>query len=292
MSGGETRETREPNEYVLGTREAERRRLGLQHQLWAGPTVAAWERAGFGPGQRLLDLGCGPGYATFELARLVGAAGSVLAIDRSPRFIHHVRGEAAARGVANIRAEAADVAELRLEPDSLDGCFARWVFSFLSDPAPVIAGLARSLRPGGRLVVMDYCNYQGFLIAPPSPLSRRVIAAIHAAFSAQGDPDVGGTLPAVMADAGLEIRSLRPVVRSARPGDPLWRWPGTFFETFLPALVAADGLAEDDRRDFMDEWAARSHDPGAYLMTPPMVEIIAARRVRLPLSRPREAPSP
>lgn len=274
MTGGTAREA---NEYVLGTHEAERRRLGLQHQLWAGPTVAAWERAGFGPGQRLLDLGCGPGYATFELARLVGAEGSVVAVDRSARFIEHVRAEAAARGVDNIRAHVMDVAELRLEPESLDGGFARWVFSFLADPAPAIAGIARALRPGGRLVVLDYCYYQGFLIAPPSPLSRRVIAAINAAISAHGDPDVGSTLPAVMAGAGLEIRSVLPIVRSARPGDPLWHWPGTFFETFLPALVEAGGLTEDDRRDFMDEWAARSREAGAYLLTPPMVEIIATR---------------
>jgi ubiquinone/menaquinone biosynthesis C-methylase UbiE len=274
MSGGDAIES---NAYVLGTHEAERRRLGLQHQLWAGPTVAAWERAAFGPGQRLLDLGCGPGYATFELARLVGPDGSVLAVDRSSRFIDHVRREAGARGVENIRAEVMDVAELRLPPGSLDGCFARWVFSFLADPVATVVGLARALRPGGRLVVIDYSHYQGFLIAPPSPLSRRVIAAIHAAISAQGDPDVGGTLPSVMAGEGLEIRSVRPVVRSARPSDPLWHWPGSFFETFLPALVAGGGLDEEDRRAFMAEWNALAGDPGAYLLTPPIVEIIATR---------------
>jgi SAM-dependent methyltransferase len=264
-----------PDDYILGTHDAELRRLGLQHQLWAGPTVAAWERAGFGPGDRLVDVGCGPGYATFELARLVGAEGSVLGVDRSRRFIEHLAAEAEARGIANVRVEVAGIEELRLEPDCFDGCFARWVFSFLADPVPAVARLAAGLRPGGRLVVMDYCHYLGFLIAPPTPLSRRVIEAIHAALSAEGDPDVGAVLPGVMADAGLEVRSVRPIVRSARPREPLWRWPGTFFETFLPALVQSGGLTEEDRREFMEEWTARSTDPGAYLLTPPMVEIIA-----------------
>lgn len=264
-----------PDDYLLGTHDAELRRLALQHQLWAGPTTAAWDRAGFGPGQQLLDLGCGPGYASFELARLVGPDGSVLAIDRSRRFMEHLRAEAAARGIGNVRAEVADITSLRLEPGSLDGCFARWVFSFLDDPAPVLAPLARALRPGGRLVVLDYCHYLGFLIAPPTPLSRRVIQAIHAALAAQGDPDVGSTLPAAMTRAGLKIRSVRPLVRSARPGDPLWQWPATFFDTFLPTLVDSGGLDEEDRRRFMEEWHARSRDDGAYLLTPPMVEIVA-----------------
>jgi SAM-dependent methyltransferase len=266
----------DPDDYVLGTHDAERRRLGLQHQLWEGPTAAAWERAGFGPGQRLLDLGCGPGYATFGLARLVGAAGSVLAVDRSRRYIDHLAAEAAARGAANISAEVAEVASLRLEPRSLDGCFARWVFSFLRNPAPVIVTLAAALRPGGRLAVMDYCHYLGFVIAPPTDLTRRVIDAIHAAVGAEGDLDVGSVLPTLMADAGLQVRSITPVVRSARPGEPLWQWPDTFFRTFLPSLVEAGGLAAGDCRAFMDEWDARSGNAGAFLLTPPMVEIIAA----------------
>lgn len=59
-------------EYVLGTDDAELARLGFQHQVWARVTVAAWEHAGFHRGATLLDVGCGPGYATFDLASLVG----------------------------------------------------------------------------------------------------------------------------------------------------------------------------------------------------------------------------
>lgn len=270
------------DDYLLGTHDAELERLGLQHELWSGPTSAAWERAGFGPGQRLLDLGSGPGYATFELARLVGADGEVVAVDRSGRFIEHVRSEAAARGVSNVRAEVAELegvgaGSLALAPGGLDGVFARWVFSYLSDPAPVVAALARALRPGGRLLVLDYCHYLGFLIAPPTELTRRVIAAIYAAYSAEGDANVGSRLPSLMAAAGLEVTSVRPLVRVARPGDPLWRWPTTFFETFLPKLVESGRLTEADRRSFMAEWQARADDPGAYLFTPPMAEIIGRK---------------
>src|SRR2546427_1403905 len=62
-------------EYVLGTNRDELVRLGLQHQLWARYAADAWERAGFGPGKKLLDIGCGPGYASLDLAARVGTRG-------------------------------------------------------------------------------------------------------------------------------------------------------------------------------------------------------------------------
>src|ERR1043166_2067436 len=89
-------------EYVLGTHPDELVRLGFQHQLWARYAADAWERAGFGPGKRLLDVGCGPGYASFDLAARVGTRGQVRAIDISERFITHLRCQARVRGQTNI----------------------------------------------------------------------------------------------------------------------------------------------------------------------------------------------
>src|ERR1041385_6858244 len=86
-------------EYVLGTDLDELVRLGFQHQLWLAHAAAAWEQAGFRPGQRLLDVGCGPGYATFDLAHLGGRRGGVTAVDASARFIAHLKAGAAARGL-------------------------------------------------------------------------------------------------------------------------------------------------------------------------------------------------
>jgi ubiquinone/menaquinone biosynthesis C-methylase UbiE len=74
-------------EYVLGTDRAELERLGLQHQLWLAQAVAAWERAGFRRGHRILDVGCGPGFATVDLAQRVGPRGKFVAVDISQRFL-------------------------------------------------------------------------------------------------------------------------------------------------------------------------------------------------------------
>src|SRR6185436_18590137 len=99
-------------EYVLGTDRAELERLGLQHQLWLAQAAAAWERAGFRRGQKLLDVGCGPGFATIDLAQRVGPRGKVVAVDISQRFLAHLETLAKARGLANIHVTQGSVERL------------------------------------------------------------------------------------------------------------------------------------------------------------------------------------
>lgn len=270
---------REANEYLLGTDDDELRRLGFQHQVWMGEAAAAWERGGFRPGSHLLDIGCGPGYATLDMARLVGRQGRVVGVDVSPRFVAHLQALAAANGIGNVAVEVQDVEELRFPAESFDGAYARWVLTFLRRPEAVVAGVARALRPGGRLVVHDYSNYAAFQVAPEDPAVHRVIQAVVASWhDGGGDPNVGARVPRMMHDAGLEVVSITPLARVARPGDALWSWPRTFFDNFLPQLVANGYLGEDERRAFDAVWAARAADPGAYLASPPMVEVVGAKR--------------
>jgi len=136
---------REDNEYLLGTDDDELRRLGFQHQVWAREAAAAWERGGFGPGHHILDLGCGPGYATLDLARLVGATGRVTGVDVSARFVAHLQALVAKLGVGNVSAEVQDAETLELPPEHFDGAYARWVLTFVRRPDAVVAGVLDSL---------------------------------------------------------------------------------------------------------------------------------------------------
>lgn len=266
------------HEYVLGTNDAELQRLGFQHQVWAAPTAASWERARFRPGQRVLDVGCGPGYATFDLADLVTPSGGVVAVDVSQRFIAHLDAERARRGHAHVEPHVQDLEQLALDPASVDGAFARWVLCWVRDPAEVVTRVARALRPGGAFVVLDYCHYEALMMAPRGEATDRIIRAVTDSFRRSGgNPDVGRDVPAMMRAAGLEIETLRPIVRLARPGTALWEWPWRFFENFLPGLVASGGLSADDHAAFRREWAERSRDPAAWLLTPPMVEVIGRK---------------
>ena len=264
--------------YLLGTGPGESHRLETQHRLWADSAHELWDRANFGAGKRLVDLGCGPGFAALELAERVGAAGQVLAVDRSERFIAELVREAERRGLAQLTAQVGEVEEFRLEPGSLDGAFARWLFCFLPAPGPVVERVVSALRPGGRLVVWDYLNYRATTLHPPSPAFERVVSAVHESWRRSGgDLDLGGRLPAVIASAGCRILDLVPLTRFARPGTPLWQWPSGFFLGYVPRLVAAGLLSEMERRSFEAEWREREREPGAFLSLPPMVGVVAEK---------------
>jgi ubiquinone/menaquinone biosynthesis C-methylase UbiE len=269
----------EEHEYLLGTDAEELRRLGFQHQVWLGAAAQAWERGGFAPGDRLLDLGCGPGWATLDLARLVAPGGQVTGVDVSARFVAQLRARAAALEVGNVTAEVQDVEALDLPDDAFDGAYARWVLCFLRDPAPVVARVARAIRPGGRFVVQDYSNYAALQLAPEDPAFRRVVDAVVSSWAdGGGDPNVGTRLPRMMEDAGLRVLSVTPLARIARPGEALWQWPRTFFDNFLPVLVRNGYLDRDGAEAFDRLWAERSVDPAAYFATPPMTVVVGERR--------------
>jgi ubiquinone/menaquinone biosynthesis C-methylase UbiE len=265
--------------YVLGTDRDELVRLGLQHQLWSGQAAAAWERAGFGPGQRLLDVGCGPGYATFDLALRVGERGRVFAMDLSQRFVRHVRAQAESRGFQTITAKVGSVESLRGIPGGLDGAYARWVLCFVPDPAAVVASVARRLRRGGAFVIQDYVQYEAVQIAPEYEAFRKFFRAVaHSWRQHGGDPNIGAALPGLLQQHGFVVREITPLLRVARPGKPLWHWPDSFFKNYVPVLVKAGLLTPTDARLFFQEWRRRSKDPAAFFVTPPMVEIIAIKK--------------
>lgn len=268
----------EAKEYVLGTDGEEIARLGLQHRLWSEQAFALWARAGFGPGQTILDVGCGPGFATFDLAQLAGPMGRVVAVDESTHFVGYLEAQRAARGVTNVDLQLGDVHDMNLPPNSVDRAYARWVLCFVRDPEQVVRRVAAALRPGGRFAVQDYFDYASLTLAPRSEVFSRVIQAVSRAWRDHGgDDDVAARIPAMMRRAGLEVLSVHPNLRVARPNDPLWAWPTTFFRSFLPRLVLMGAITKLLFDQFMAEWDARSHDPDTFVVAPVVYDIIGRK---------------
>lgn len=265
-------------EYLLGTHDEELIRLGFQHRVWAEQAFSLWERAKFCPGQTILDLGCGPGYATFDLARIVGPEGRIFAIDESARFLEFLQAQRNAQGLEQIEICRQDVHNLTLPPESLDGAYTRWLLCYLKDPPGVIAKVASALRPGGVFAVSDYFNYRAFTFAPRSAALDRVVEAVQESWRRHdGDLDIMLRVPAMMAVCGLVVKAVKPLVRTATPGSTAWHWVRTFFDSYLPVLTEGGFLSTDERRAFDDEWVQRSKDVSTILLTPPMLDVVAVK---------------
>lgn len=108
----------------------------------------AMDLLGTAPGQHVVDVGCGPGVTTLELARRVGPAGSATGVDVSDRMVEAARTRAAAAGVPNARFDVRDAGTGPL--GSFDAGYSRFGVMFFDQPATAFANLARSIRPGGR----------------------------------------------------------------------------------------------------------------------------------------------
>ena len=104
-------------------------------------------------GQTALDIGCGPGYLTLEMARQVGAQGRVIAVDTSQPMLDIARARCA--GLNQIEFHLADAAALPCPDASIDVAAAVQVYLFAPELEGVVRELTRVLRPGGRAVVID-----------------------------------------------------------------------------------------------------------------------------------------
>lgn len=111
----------------------------------------AMERAGLRPGLRVLDVGCGCGDTTIELANRVAPGGEVLGIDISAPMLTRAAQQARAATVANARFEIADAQTSELPAGRFDVLFSRFGVMFFADPAAAFANLRQALRAGGRL---------------------------------------------------------------------------------------------------------------------------------------------
>ncbi len=113
--------------------------------------LLALEAAGIAPGASVLDVGCGCGATTLELARRAGPGGRVLGIDLSEPMLARARERAAAAGAGGVRFELADAQEHPFEPGTFDRVYSRFGVMFFEDPVRAFANLRRGLRPDGSL---------------------------------------------------------------------------------------------------------------------------------------------
>lgn len=151
-------------------------------------------------GMRLLDVGCGPGSITLDLAGLVSRA---VGIDGADLAIERARVEAVRRGVSNATFENADAYELPFDDDSFDVVHAHQVLQHLADPVRALIEARRVVKPGGLVAARD-ADYGTMVHDPHEPRLDRWLELYHrVARNDGGEPDAGRRLAGWFHTAGF-----------------------------------------------------------------------------------------
>jgi len=271
--------TANDRDYVLGTHDEEIERLGLQHSVWRPRALAAWQRAGFTVGQTLIDVGCGPGYATLDLAEIVGPEGRVIAVDRSRRFLNTLDERRRASGFDNISIVEADLDVATFDEFGADGAWCRWVTAFVPRPNDLLGRVARGLKAGASFVLHEYFDYATWRVMPRSALFEEFVDVTIANWRRSGgEPDIALDIPAWLEALGFEIQSLTPIVDVISPRDYVWQWPKSFVKVGLQRLIELGALDETKGAKIASAFDEIDRSSSARMITPSVLEIIARKR--------------
>jgi ubiquinone/menaquinone biosynthesis C-methylase UbiE len=188
--------------YSIRGGPADADRLERQAEVMRSATVAFLSRTGLQPGWACLDVGCGTGQVSFDLAQMAGPTGRVMGIDTDAEALEVARRTAYDRGsTAHFLCANAATAP---EDAAFDLAFARLVLSHLADPSAVLRAMRDAVRPGGVVAVEDL--FTGTLRSEPPDDALDRLQDIYSATVRfhGGDPTIGPRLRALLSDAGLE----------------------------------------------------------------------------------------
>jgi len=215
-------------------------------------------------GQRLLDLGCGPGTITEGLAART-EPGQAVGLDQDREFVE-AASEKSSR--SNLRFQVGDAAALPFEDDSFDVVFAHALLQHVASPGAVLSEVRRVLRPGGVAAVAD-ADLDGFLLHPQTESLRAAVALDR---RTRRNPDVGRRLVALLVDAGIsdvELTIVPSVVVGPDQAMRMAEASATRFEAppFAARAVDEGWATSEQLTDMAAAWRSWGQEPGAVFVT-------------------------
>ena len=201
-----------------------------------------------GPGQRVLDVGCGTGDPTLQVAVLVGPHGRVLGIDVAEAMIATGRERAAALGLGHVEFRTADVTTMDLPVESFDAVLGRWSVIYVADAPAALARLRRALVPGGHIALSAWAPPEAnpWITIPMAALARvRSLPPPDSALPGVFHLSTDGALAKALVGAGFQAVGQERVVLSwfAHDAEEFWAMTGDTAGP-LAALLAELSAAE------------------------------------------------
>lgn len=225
------------------------------HTWRTAENSAAYLLPELAPGQALLDVGCGPGTITADLAARV-APGRVVGVDSSDEVLEKAR-----QAAPGVEFQVADVHALPFEDDSFDVVHAHQVLQHVADPLQALKEMRRVCRPGGVVAARD-SDYQAFTWFPVLPELTRWNELYHrvAEFNG-GNPDAGRQLRSWALAAGFgEVRSTAATWCFAEPEERDWwggLWAERITESVFAKITVEQGFAtREELAELSDAWRA------------------------------------
>lgn len=209
-----------------------------------------------GPGEAVLDVGCGTGLLTHEMAALAGPAGRVVGVDASPDMLAWARRRCAHLPQIDL-AEAG--AEALPEADaSFDAAACVQVLLYVPEVLAALAEIHRVLKPGGRVVIVE-TDWRGTVLgSADDALTRRVLAGWDAAVPSPNLPVRLIPLLRAQGFAGVRVQAL-PIVNTGRTGTISEDMIGQFADY----AVEHGAVTADEAAGWLDDLARRDAE-GAY----------------------------
>ncbi|MEU6859379.1 class I SAM-dependent methyltransferase [Glycomyces sp. NPDC046736] len=223
---------------------------------------------------RILDIGCGPGTITADLAAIV-KSGNVIGADHVADILPKAAEEAARRGLSNVTFEQADVHRLRFEDDTFDVAHAHQVLQHVGDPVAALRELRRVVRPGGLIAVRD-SDYAAFTWFPTSQgLDAWLDLYERVARAGGGEPDAGRRLKSWALDAGFteaQVTSTSSTWTFADPETRTW-WGDLWADRSLHSDFAKQALegahaTPETLHAISNAWKTWGQDERSWLMIP------------------------
>ncbi len=202
------------------------------------------------PGERVLDLGSGPGFMTLEAGRMVGAGGAVFGVDKSAPMLALAEKRCASQPQVSFR--EADALSLPFEDGGFDAAIVSQVYEYVTDMEAALAELCRVLRPGGRALIMD--TDWGSLVwnAQDAERAKRIFAAWDAHLA---DPHLPRRLSPLLQGAGFEIMESRvlPLLNTEYPAE---NYSHGMVSVIVPFVIRKGGVPKEEAKAWAEDLMA------------------------------------